>query len=72
MLLRKPVFTVGEVQKDLGVSFAAASNAARALQDEGTLSVPDDASRNRLFHADEVLDVFDRFKTPTHSSVSGV
>ena len=63
----KPVFTVGEAQKDLGVSFAAASNAARALQDEGILSVPNDVNRNRLFHADEVLGVFDRFKTPTRS-----
>ncbi|MBN8993032.1 MAG: Fic family protein [Rhizobiales bacterium] len=65
--IAKPVFTVGEVQKDLGVSFAAASTAARLLQDEGILSVPDDSSRNRLFHADEVLDVFDRFKAPAPS-----
>jgi Fic family protein len=65
--IAKPVFTVGEVQKDLGVSFAAAGTAARVLQDEGIVSVPDDSSRNRLFHADEVLDVFDRFKAPTPS-----
>ncbi len=70
--IAKPVFTVGEVQKDLGVSFAAASTASRLLQDEGILSVPDDSSRNRLFHADEVLDVFDRFKAPTPSRPFGM
>jgi Fic family protein len=63
--ISKPVFTVGEVQKDLGVSFAAANTAVRALQDEEIVSVPEDARRNRLFHADEVIEVFDRFKTPT-------
>lgn len=68
--ITKPVFTVGEAQKDLGVTFSAASNAANALRDDGILSVPNDASRNRLFHADEVLYVFDRFKAPTRSNVS--
>lgn len=63
--ISKPVFTAGEVQKDLGVSFAAANTAVRALQDEEIVSVPEDARRNRLFHADEVIEVFDRFKTPT-------
>jgi Fic family protein len=62
--IAKPVFTVRDVQKDLKVSFAAANTAVRALQDEGIVSVPQDSSRNRLFHADEVLEVFDRFKTP--------
>ncbi|QOZ55438.1 Fic family protein [Bradyrhizobium sp. CCBAU 53338] len=61
----KPVFTVGDVQKDLAVSFATANTAVRLLQGEEIVSVPEDARRNRLFHADEVLEVFDRFKTPT-------
>jgi hypothetical protein len=55
---------VRDVQKDLKVSFAAGNTAVRALQDAGIVSVPQDSSRNRLFHADEVLEVFDRFKTP--------
>jgi Fic family protein len=63
--ISKPVFTVGEVQKDLGVSFAAANTAVRALQDEEIVTVPEDTRRNRLFHADEVIEVFDRFKMPT-------
>jgi hypothetical protein len=66
--ITKPVFTVSDVQKDLKVSFAAASAASRTLQDAGILSVPNDASRNRFFHADEVLEVFDRFRTPRPSS----
>ncbi len=60
--ITKPVFTVGEAQKELGVSFAAANTAASALVDAGILSVPEDSRRNRLFRADAVLDVFDRFK----------
>lgn len=60
--ITKPVFTVGEASKELGVSFAAANTAAQALLNEGILSILDDASRNRLFHANAVLAVFDRFK----------
>ena len=60
--ITKPVFTVGEAQKEVGVSFAAANTAASALVDAGILSVPEDSRRNRLFRADAVLDVFDRFK----------
>jgi cell filamentation protein, protein adenylyltransferase len=60
----KPVFTVRDVEKDLSVSFAAANTAVRALSEEGIVSVPNDARRDRLFHADEVLEVFDRFRTP--------
>ncbi|MGY4399264.1 Fic family protein [Bradyrhizobium sp. USDA 3315] len=65
--ISKPVFTVGDVQNDLGVSFAAANTAVRALQGKEIVSVPEDARRNRLFHADEVLVTFDRFKAPTRS-----
>ncbi|WP_284276254.1 Fic family protein [Bradyrhizobium iriomotense] len=65
--ISKPVFTVRDVQKDLSVSFAAANTAVRALQGEEIVSVPEDARRNRLFHADEVLEAFDRFKAPTRS-----
>jgi Fic family protein len=64
----KPVFTVRDVQSDLGVSFAAANTAVRALSEEGIVSVPDDAKRDRLFHANEVLEVFDRFRMPAPRS----
>ena len=60
--ITKPVFTIGEAHKYLGVSFAAANTAAQALLKEGILSIPNDSSRNRLFRADAVLGVFDRSK----------
>jgi Fic family protein len=63
--ITKPVFTVRDVQKDLEVSFAAANDAVRGLQKEEIVTIPEDVRRNRLFRAEEVLEVFDRFKTPT-------
>jgi len=69
----KPVFTINDAQIDLGVSFAAANGAARTLADEGLLKVPQDVKRNRLFYADEVLGLFDRFrqKSPWSSAPEG-
>jgi Fic family protein len=58
----KPVFTVNDAQADLGVSYAAANTAAQAMTKAGILVVPEDARRNRLFHAGEVLGIFDRFR----------
>ncbi len=60
--LTKPVFTVSDAQKDLGTKYVATNNAAKALLDAGILSVPADARRDRLFHANEVLEIFDRFR----------
>jgi Fic family protein len=57
----KPVFTVNDAQADLGVSYAAANTAAQAMTNAGILVVPEDARRNRLFHAEQVLGIFDRF-----------
>jgi Fic family protein len=67
----KPVFTINDAQNDLGVSFAAANGAARTLADEGLLKVPQDVKRNRLFYADEVLGLFDRFRANPNSAVEG-
>jgi hypothetical protein len=58
----KPVFTVTDAQADLGVSYAAANTAAQAMTNAGILLVPDDVRRNRLFHAEQVLGIFDRFR----------
>ena len=58
----KPVFTVNDAQADLGVSYAAANTAAQAMTKAGILVVPEDVRRNRLFHAEEVLGIFDRFR----------
>lgn len=64
----KPVFTINDAQNDLGVSFAAANGAARALADEGLLTVPQDVKRNRLFYANDVLGLFDRFRPNSASN----
>lgn len=64
----KPVFTINDAQNDLGVSFAAANGAARALSDEGLLTVPQDVKRNRLFYANDVLGLFDRFRPDSASN----
>lgn len=58
----KPVFTVRDAQKDLKAGFASINNAAIALVRAGVLSIPEDARRDRLFHATGVLDIFDRFR----------
>jgi Fic family protein len=65
----KPVFTVNDAQSQLGVSYAAANTAAQALTNAGILTVPKDVRRDRLFHAEEVLGIFDRFRpTPQQTA----
>jgi len=58
----KPVFTVNDAQAELGVSYPAANTAAQAMTNAGILVVPEDVKRNRLFHAEQVLGIFDRFR----------
>jgi Fic family protein len=58
----KPVFTVNDAQAQLGVSYAAANTGAQAMTRAGFLAVPEDVKRDRLFHAEEVLAIFDRFR----------
>jgi Fic family protein len=60
--ITKPVFTVNDAQAQLGVSYAAANTAAQAMTSAGILVVPEDVKRGRLFHAEEVLGIFDRFR----------
>jgi Fic family protein len=60
--ITKPVFTINDAQAQLKVSYAAANTAAQALTKAGILAVPEDVRRNRLFHAEGVLGIFDRFR----------
>jgi Fic family protein len=60
--ITKPVFTVNDAQAQLKVSYAAANTAAQALTNAGILAVPEDVRRDRLFHAEQVLGIFDRFR----------
>jgi Fic family protein len=66
----KPVFTVNDAQAQLGVSYAAANTAAQALTNAGILVVPEDVKRDRLFHAEEVLGIFDRFRPQPQQTAS--
>jgi hypothetical protein len=56
--ITKPEFTVNDAQAQLKVSYAAANTAAQALTNAGILAVPEDVTRNRLFHAEEVLGIY--------------
>jgi Fic family protein len=60
--ITKPVFTINDAQGELNVSYAAANTAAQSLVAAGILSIPEDVRRNRLFHVDAVLNIFDRFR----------
>jgi hypothetical protein len=66
------MFTVNDVQKDLGVTFATANAGARALTDEEIVSVPEDVKRNRLFHADQATALKgDRLRFKKRATVGG-
>jgi hypothetical protein len=58
----KPVFTVNDAQAELGVSYPAANTVAQAMTKAGILVVPEDVKRNQLFHAKQVLGIFERFR----------
>ena len=60
--ITKPVFTVNDAQLQLGVSYAEVNTAAQAMTKAGILAVPRDVKRDRLFHAGQVLGIFDRFR----------
>lgn len=66
----KPVFTVNDARAQLGVSYAAANTAAQAMTKSGILVVPEDVKRDRLFHAEEVLGIFDRFRPHPQQTAS--
>src|SRR3954454_1955082 len=67
----KPVFTVNDAQAELGVSYAAANTAAQEMTRAGILVVPEDVRRNRLFHAEQVLGIFDRFRRQQQRTLPG-
>jgi hypothetical protein len=67
----KPVFTVNDAQAELGVSYPAANTAAQAMTRAGILVVPEDVKRNRLFHAEQVLGIFDRFRPQPQETLPG-
>ena len=62
-----PAFTIDDAKRLTGGSWANNNLAVVKLVELGILRVPNDRRRSRIFHADEVLDVFDRFRGPRPS-----
>ncbi len=62
--LTNPAFTVNDAKNHTGGTYANNNLAIAKLIEVGILSTPEEKKRGRIFHADEVLDVFDRFRTP--------
>lgn len=60
LLHEYPVITVGRLEQMLGVSFQAASTAAKQLESVGILTERTGYRRNRVFAATEVLGVLNR------------
>ncbi len=60
--LTRPAFTIEDARRAIGGTFASVNTAAAHLVDAGILVVADRARRDRLFLADAVLGIFDRFR----------
>jgi Fic family protein len=65
-MLTRPVFSVRDAEAELEVTFATANSAIQSLVDLGIVRKSGVGARNRLFMADQVLDVFDRFRNPAY------
>jgi Fic family protein len=63
--LTQPAFTIEDARRALGGTFASINTAAGHLVDAGILVIADRARRDRLFLADAVLAIFDRFRPPS-------
>jgi Fic family protein len=62
--LTRPAFTIDDARRATGATFASVNTAAAQLVDAGILVIADRARRDRLFLANAVLDIFDRFRSP--------
>lgn len=60
--LTRPAFTIEDARRAIGGTFASVNTAAAQLVDAGILVIADRARRDRLFLANAVLDIFDRFR----------
>jgi len=60
--LTRPIFTIADAIEAIGGTFASVNGAAARLVDAGILTIGRGARRDRLFHAPEVLDLFDRLE----------
>jgi Fic family protein len=62
--LTNPAFTVEDAMRHTGGTYPNNNNAIAQLVKVGILTAPGERRRGRIFHADDVLDLFDRFKAP--------
>lgn len=62
-MLTTPVFTVKDAAAAMGVTYQGMNDSLEKLVSTGLVTIADDARRDRLFQATEVLDLFDRFRT---------
>jgi Fic family protein len=62
LALTRPAFTIQDALRDIGGTFASVNTAADYLATAGILTIPSRAKRNRIFVAEEVLAIFDRFR----------
>jgi Fic family protein len=62
--LTRPAFTIEDARRAIGATFVSVNTAAAQLVDAGILVIADRARRDRLFLANAVLDIFDRFRSP--------
>jgi Fic family protein len=60
--LTHPAFTVTDAVRQISGTFASINTAVNHLVKAGILTAPADTKRDRIFHAEAVLSVFDRFK----------
>ena len=58
ILFSQPYITVSEAANRLGVAYQTANRAIGTLESDGVVSETTDQSRNRVFVADEIYDVF--------------
>jgi Fic family protein len=59
--LARPVFTIRDALDAIGGTFASVNTAATRLVEAGVLTIGNGARRDRLFRAEAVLEIFDRF-----------
>ena len=59
-----PAFTVDDAKRRTGGTYANNNLAIAELVEVGILDAPSDRKRGRIFRAEEVLGVFDRFRGP--------
>jgi Fic family protein len=60
--LTRPAFTLRDALDAIGGTFASVNTAAARLVEAGVLTIADGARRDRLYRADAVLEIFDRFR----------